>query len=690
MSMDDWGFRPPDDSGQPPVPPLRPVSSETADQSDQAPPPPPLYSPFDWLTEVLIPAAVFGLLGSFLYYLIDMRGAVGDPGISSLRWVCFWFLLGTILTTRMRTRYGAHILALPYMIGLGLAMVLFVFHVTMYSGSFVGSSDTVGQAFALIFNYALVGFIWWIANLVTRACTAEENFETMLEQGLLTSMRRRARAKTSHQTDQPRHPGWVLMWMSVAALITFALGQHVVGAADSAHRRHAFLCMVSYSFFALLLLALTSLSSLRMSARQRYIRVESAITPVWAIASALIITAILLLAALLPRVHAVERMRERVAQIHGWREPPETPLNNAPPWGSRRPRGDPGGDRAADEDEGSAQGAKGEEAGQYERPGEGQAATPTGGLGGREAGQATGGGGGKKGAESASEAGTANSGGEGGPTTSGQSGKAHAQDQSQSAGRSQEKETTSQHSETAERGQDQEKTAHSDRSRESQFAGAIDLLKTLLLWLLILLGLLLLLLLLAYLIYKAYKHRKELPSFRGWLRSLGELVVQALRDTLKRILAALVAAGAFLMGLLRWRPRHPPLTEEGLPVDPFTDIFANRELADSLTPAQIVRHVYAAFQAFSELIGYPRSDSETPYEFCRSLPSYIGGMPRSDADDLTALYVKAAYTPSDVGSDEVEQVRRIWERMQAPIDEALANKKPARTPKTPKPAPTPA
>jgi uncharacterized membrane protein YgcG len=696
--MDAWDFRPPSEqpSAAPPPPRPAPPPAEAPPEAEAIEAPPAQPS-FDWLTEVLIPVAVFGLLASFFYYLIDLRGAMGDRGVSGLRWVCFWFLLGTILTTRMRSRYGAHILALPYMLGLALAMILFVFHVTMYSGSFVGSSDTASQVVALVFNYALVGVIWWIAGVVTRACTAEENYEVMEDRGLLTSARTRPKRKKTDRGDAPRHPGWVLMWTSLAALVVFALGQQLVGSASASHRQHAFLCMVSYSFFALVLLALTSLSSLRMSARKRRIRVATSITPVWAAASMGIVAVILAMAALLPRVHAVERARERVARgLHGWREPPPTPWNNGPAWGSRTPQADAGGHHKADEDQGSSSGAEGDESGEHAKAGEDNSPTPTGGPGGEEAGKETAAGSGSSGGETGGEAGTGTTGGQGGEGASGKSGAEEKgdQQQGQQSGQDQKDQRPQESGGAANqgRGEDQSKAAASSAGtgkeearpsgkNEQGGSGTINLLKQLLLWLLILLLLLLLLLLLAYLIYRVYKNRKNLPSFRGWLGALWEATMEGLRDTWARIAAAVAAVLAFLSRVFGWRPRIK-LKEDGLPEDPFADIFADRELAASLTPAQVVRHVYAAFQAFADLIGYARSDDETPYEFCRALPAYIGGMPRPDADELTALYVKAAYSPTEVGADEVESVRGLWDRMQEPIDTALAARsKPSRGPR---------
>ena len=62
---------------------------------------------FDWLTELAIPTGIFGLLGSLLYYLVEVRAALAGPGsIGPLRWVIFWFLLAIIAIARIRTKHG--------------------------------------------------------------------------------------------------------------------------------------------------------------------------------------------------------------------------------------------------------------------------------------------------------------------------------------------------------------------------------------------------------------------------------------------------------------------------------------------------------------------------------------------------------------------------------------------------------
>jgi hypothetical protein len=129
---------------------------------------------------------------------------------------------------------------------------------------------------------------------------------------------------------------------------------------------------------------------------------------------------------------------------------------------------------------------------------------------------------------------------------------------------------------------------------------------------------------------------------------------------------------AFVGGARRawaWLRRKRP-TSGGLPQDRFADIFRDRALAESLTPAQITTHVYEAFLAYAELIGSGRKTQETPLEYLRRLPEKVQVQP-DDARTLTNLYVQASYTPNELTGDHVGVLRAIWQRLQAPIDEAL-------------------
>lgn len=265
---------------------------------------------FDWLTEVAIPICVFGLLGSLLYYLIEVRASLAGPySVGPLRWVVFWFLLACIGIARIRTKYGGAAIASYYSVLLAGAMALFVWVYTGHAGAFYGGVNQ-GRWLALLFNWSLVGVVWWAASAVTREATLEENVETQLEGGLWTLLAeewqypsedaRRAAAEADHARVRPRHPGRLVLWVSLVALVLFAVGQRTLGG-ESDHARVAFRCMAAYVLFALLLLALTNLSALRMQVRRRGISLAPAVSPAWIITSTIVVIAIVLFSSAMPR-----------------------------------------------------------------------------------------------------------------------------------------------------------------------------------------------------------------------------------------------------------------------------------------------------------------------------------------------------------------------------------------------------
>ncbi|MFQ6099133.1 MAG: hypothetical protein ACE5O2_15485, partial [Armatimonadota bacterium] len=183
---------------------------------------------FDWLTGVVIPACIIGLLGSFLYYLVELRGLVGGGASGQLKWVCFFFTLGVVLITRIRMTFGRAAIALPYVVGLGLAVAVFVYVFTMSSGSLLGKSVPGGRLLDLMFNYALVGVLWYGAHRLTAECTAGESMAQSDDRGLLTDLAARggegSRLREGARRGA-RHPGRLVRWVALAAVAVCALGQ---------------------------------------------------------------------------------------------------------------------------------------------------------------------------------------------------------------------------------------------------------------------------------------------------------------------------------------------------------------------------------------------------------------------------------------------------------------------------------
>ena len=273
----------------------------------------------DWITEFAIPLGIIGLLGSFLYYLIHLRALVGGGATAALMWVCFFFLLGTVFVTRVRTKYGESAIAAPYVIGLAAAIGLFIFQFTMWAGSLVGREMVGGRIVDLMFNYAVVALIWYGASRLTRECTAEETTRRAGEEGMLNDLAsgaNRDRPRTLRDRRATKHPGWLVMWFSLLAVTIFALGQRAAISIAGASAPFAFTCLVAYLFFAMALLALTSLSALRMQVRRRRISISGGVGPAWIWLSAMAICAILAIAGLLPRrdTGLKERDRDTIAQ----------------------------------------------------------------------------------------------------------------------------------------------------------------------------------------------------------------------------------------------------------------------------------------------------------------------------------------------------------------------------------------
>lgn len=567
---------------------------------------------FDWLTEVAIPVCVFGLLGSLLYYLIEVRATLaGQYAVGPLRWVVFWFLLATIGIARIRTKYGGAAIAGYYSALLGLAMFVFVWVYTGRAGSFYGGAND-SNLLALLFNWSLVGVVWWAAGAVTREATLEENVESQLEGGLWTLLAdewqypdeddRPADEEIDHAKARPRHPGRLVLWVSLAALVLFAVGQRTIGG-EGEHARLAFWCMSAYVLFALLLLALTNLSALRMQVRRRGISLAPAVTPAWIVASLIVTVLIVVFSTQMPRSPTPEG-HPQVVQLPDWLTDSERPgMEEGPAQGlgpeGEGPRGDDRGPgegedegEGADEEEGeSAASEQGEEGEQGAGAEEGQAAT----SGGEDRGEGEG--------ESDSE------------------------------------------------GEETRPSPDGEEPGTFEFEPPSGLARLLMLLLLLAAAIAIACFLWVWRrqVIEALRHLAMLPVYLG----------RALERAWRRLVAWLSRLGL---------PVRISGGSRNIPDNPFVDIFT-RGLADELAPAEVVRYVYRAFQAYTARGGYERRDDQTALEFLRSLPPELH-LPDRAAERLTRAYVLATYSPREVTEAQVRGARETWRMMKQRLETA--------------------
>lgn len=264
------------------------------------PQPPPTTPRLDWLADFVIPACVFGLLGSLLYFLVDLRQYVAGGEAAILRYVIFWLLLGVIALSRLAARPGLSVIhPMAYALALGAAVALAVVMLEA-EGQVVpvgtGRHPNLGMAISLL----TVAGIWAAAWLLTGLCTRLEHaVEELRGGGMVTG------ARALRGTAMPLRAVVVL---TAVAVVLFSRGLALV---EPGHPlwRHAYWCAALYLFFALLLMALVSLGAVRLSAETGRLKVSRWLAPVWVLGGTLVTLAILSFASALPA--ASSRMKPR-------------------------------------------------------------------------------------------------------------------------------------------------------------------------------------------------------------------------------------------------------------------------------------------------------------------------------------------------------------------------------------------
>jgi uncharacterized membrane protein YgcG len=361
---------------------------------------PPAQRHFDWVTEVAVPVAILGMLGCLLYFLIEWRNPRGSEFRYGLRLLGLAYLAATIGIARLRL-WARNLRGTPlarelqvYVVGLGALVAAVtawaVWRLTMVQnfGALIHQVSQWGPVPSLVVNLLIGALVWFVADLITRECTQEENFRRSLEEGLLGDGGRGAR-----RGGKPaRHPGTAVLWTIAGALVLMALSAHTLG--DARRFDEPSIFVAGFVIFAGLLLALTHLSAIRMDVRQRRLVVSRGLVSTW-IATSLVIVLLVATAAL--PVYRGPRFGEGTGG--DW-----TP----PPWGRERPAGISGPDWGMGQPDQTP--TRGTES---QAPGKGQQTE-----GGQGAGGGAGGGGGGGGAAgSGGAAATAAAGGGGGESS---------------------------------------------------------------------------------------------------------------------------------------------------------------------------------------------------------------------------------------------------------------------------------
>ena len=276
----------------------------------------------DYVVVAINPALIMGLIGSLVYFLLEVFYAGQYP--DKLQFALSSFVFASVLVSRIAIESGSQHAA-PF--GMALAVV-----VGIALNTFVDYRGAVVGYFAWIINWGLMALIWWCADKLTWDCTVIDENEEAAGRGLLETVGIDPAAGVSDEDAtkpvvdkpadaavppvepsrtrwqdlldppaRPHTPGVWIVYFSLASLPIFGFGQAFIPASRVAGRRYAFLLLCVYVACGLALLLTTSFLSIRRYLRQRRLEMPLTMVGNWLSTGAVMIVVLLLLAALLPR-----------------------------------------------------------------------------------------------------------------------------------------------------------------------------------------------------------------------------------------------------------------------------------------------------------------------------------------------------------------------------------------------------
>src|SRR5262249_399768 len=256
----------------------------------------------DYVALAISPALIMGLVGSLVFFLINVLYA--GEYVERMQWILFFFVFGAVLIARMTmlddtaSRAALYGVPLGFLTWLGLQM--FVEY----------PKDSAIRDLSWIINAGLIGLVWWCAHRLTWDCTnideeTEANTEGLLQAAGLEDDPREApdtEEEAGEAEEREEEKGWEperwwqrwrryreerekkrtlgvwVVYFSLAALPLFGLGQALIAAEDVERRRTSFWLMIVYVGCGLGLLLTTCFLSLRRYLRQRRLQMPAALT----------------------------------------------------------------------------------------------------------------------------------------------------------------------------------------------------------------------------------------------------------------------------------------------------------------------------------------------------------------------------------------------------------------------------
>ncbi len=246
----------------------------------------------DYAAIAVAPVLIFLMISSLANFLILVLYRGGFQ--SRLSWTVMCFTMGIVAVARIAIERD-RVYSYGYAAALGLATLLVM-------------SQLVDSFLFCIFILVVVGYL---ADLIVRDCTLIDDDVDASGEGLIDSghlfLKKQLKEPISEQakskTDCPRHktsqPGRTVMYLALAALPLFGLGQFFLRN-DTASWASAKYLLAFYLFASLSLLVTTSFVGLRRYLRQRKVEMPSNVAVAWLSSGLVLIAGVLLLAYFAP------------------------------------------------------------------------------------------------------------------------------------------------------------------------------------------------------------------------------------------------------------------------------------------------------------------------------------------------------------------------------------------------------
>jgi hypothetical protein len=593
----------------------------------------------DYAVTAISPALIVGLVGSLVFFLVEIFYAGRYEG--RLLWTLFFFVVGIVLVERIAIQIDAARAAGYGLVLAGVSWVALLAFVDYPKGS--RASD-----FAGLINLVLMLVVWWCAHKLTWDCTHIDEKRQASGRGLLAAAGLEQRPETAGQVrdedlreeeqaakddslslmkrwrrfrerrkKRPHTPGITVVWFSLAALPIFGLGQSLIPASESGRRSFTFWLAVGYVGSALGLLLTTSFLGLRRYLRQRKLQMPKAMAGAWLGLGAALVLGFLVVAALLPRPYS------------------ETPIWGLSRLGSKdrhasknavlsdsAAKGEGRGGNQTQAGKGDAVGKKGDPGGDGKddegKEGSGDKKDGSGGNGKEKSGE------GKDGKEK------------------GREGEHSGDRQQQSQGKP-----------TDEKGEDANSSGDPDRRfPDTKLGNALEKLVGFLKWVIFIL---IALIVLAFLFRGALKYLANfMPWARDWLSALQAWWARLWGRKDGNVVEDLVVVET---------PKRRPFSS-------FSDPFADGT-AEGRSVEELVAYSFAALEAWAADRNHPRRPDETALEFASRLSNTFPSL-AGEPHALALLVVRLAYAIGTLPLDARDVMERVWDRLTAAMTAAAA------------------